>query len=330
MPASYPADVAVIGVDTQNAPALHLDDASQVAVGRKADYLQRGKRNQGDWEGGCYRQERCGGSEIDCRFSPPLALEAAGAPLLDENGNVVGILGGNVMPGARFDARHMSVNPSFDSANRAANSATPAAAIPRDVPEIELVELEGAGKLTMPFTDMDGILYVTTSSEATKSATDPLPRDVYDFSRRDKQVWVISEWQQKGKISKGMLSATVYDDQNHVRAIVAPKKVSLPSTALRYSSVSRQTSWSRVPTALICSGTAKRSGGPSAAVTADLIAGWSKSVSLAHFRELVIGVAPDSSGAAGPWVELRAWRSSIVGREYEFNRRRTGQPRPRG
>lgn len=39
------------------------------------------------------------------QFSPPLALEAAGAPLLDENGNVVGILGGNVMPGARFDAR---------------------------------------------------------------------------------------------------------------------------------------------------------------------------------------------------------------------------------
>jgi parvulin-like peptidyl-prolyl isomerase len=39
-------------------------------------------------------------------------------------------------------------------------------------------------------------------------------------------------------------------------------------------------------------------------VTAHLIAGWFKGVSEAHFRELVVGSAPDSSGTAGPWVEL--------------------------
>jgi hypothetical protein len=41
-----------------------------------------------------------------------------------------------------------------------------------------------------------------------------------------------------------------------------------------------------------------------AAVTAHLIAGWAKGVTLAHFRELVVGAAPDSSASAGPWVEL--------------------------
>jgi hypothetical protein len=40
------------------------------------------------------------------------------------------------------------------------------------------------------------------------------------------------------------------------------------------------------------------------AVTAHLIAAWSKGVAEAHFRELVVGTAPDSSGTAGPWVEL--------------------------
>ena len=40
------------------------------------------------------------------------------------------------------------------------------------------------------------------------------------------------------------------------------------------------------------------------AVTTHLIVGWSKGVSEAHFRELVVGAAPDSSGTAGPWVEL--------------------------
>ncbi len=42
------------------------------------------------------------------------------------------------------------------------------------------------------------------------------------------------------------------------------------------------------------------------AVIASLIANWSKGVNEAHFRELVIGAAPDLSGTAGPWVELSA------------------------
>ena len=43
------------------------------------------------------------------------------------------------------------------------------------------------------------------------------------------------------------------------------------------------------------------------AVTASLLSGWrSKGVAQAHFRELVVGTAPDSSGTAGPWVELSA------------------------
>ena len=40
------------------------------------------------------------------------------------------------------------------------------------------------------------------------------------------------------------------------------------------------------------------------AVTASLVASWSRSVSQAHFRELVVGAAPDSSATAGPWAEL--------------------------
>jgi parvulin-like peptidyl-prolyl isomerase len=42
------------------------------------------------------------------------------------------------------------------------------------------------------------------------------------------------------------------------------------------------------------------------AVQAHLLAGWTKGVDEAHFRELVIGSAPDSTAPAGPWVELSA------------------------
>jgi hypothetical protein len=40
------------------------------------------------------------------------------------------------------------------------------------------------------------------------------------------------------------------------------------------------------------------------AVTAHLLAAWSKGVNEARFRELVVGPAPDSSASGGPWVEL--------------------------
>ena len=40
------------------------------------------------------------------------------------------------------------------------------------------------------------------------------------------------------------------------------------------------------------------------AVTAHLREGWAGGVTQAHFRELVIGAAPDSTGVAGPWVEI--------------------------
>ena len=42
------------------------------------------------------------------------------------------------------------------------------------------------------------------------------------------------------------------------------------------------------------------------AVTQKLLDGWAKGVNQAHFRELVVGPASDSSGTAGPWVELSA------------------------
>jgi hypothetical protein len=44
------------------------------------------------------------------------------------------------------------------------------------------------------------------------------------------------------------------------------------------------------------------------AVTQKLLDVWDKGVNQAHFRELVIGPAPDS-GTPGPWVELSPWLS---------------------
>jgi S1-C subfamily serine protease len=234
---SRSGDWAVVAVITGNLPALPLGDPKLVTVGERliAFNVEGGARAIGGVDISGKQNVQGFGERI--QLTPSLSSEAAGGPLLDPRGRVVAILGGSVMPGTRFDARHMGVSPALRMSVDMVNAATPVSGIPEKAPEeaSKLGELAATGALTAPLSEMEGLIYVTTALEMSKSAGDPLPREVYEFSRRDGLVWVISEWQKKGKVSKGMLAAKVYDDQNRVRVAAAPKKTSLPSSPMRSS-----------------------------------------------------------------------------------------------
>lgn len=232
---SRSGDWAVVAVTTGDLPAMPFGDPKLVAVGERllAFNVEGAARAIGGVDISGKRDVKGFGERI--QLTPAISSEAAGGPLLDLRGRVVAILGGSVMPGTRFDGSHMSVNPLLRMSVNMVNAATPVSGIPGKAPEeaSRLGELVGAGTLTAPLSAMDGLIYVTTSLEMSKSASDPLPRDVCEFSRQDRQVWVISEWQKKGKVSKGLLAAKVYDDQNRVRVTVPPRKTSLPSSPMR-------------------------------------------------------------------------------------------------
>jgi hypothetical protein len=169
------------------------------------------------------------------QFSPSISPESAGGPLLDSQGKVTAILGGSVVPASRFDGRNMTISPKLGIVTYALSAATPVSAVAARISEngSPLAELAATGNLTAALSSTDALLYVATAAEMTKAATDPLPRDMCEFSRRDKQVWVISEWIQRGKISKGLLSGSVWDEQNRLRVKVEPKKTSLSLSPLR-------------------------------------------------------------------------------------------------
>jgi len=129
----------------------------------------------------------------------------------------------------------MSINPALHLSGGMVAAATP---VPANLPQEREVastmrELIDKGTLTPPLSDMEGLVYVTTSLEVNKLAGAPLPRDVCQFSHHDQQVWVTSEWQKVGKVSKGVAAAKVYDDQNRARIAIAPKKLSLSAGVLR-------------------------------------------------------------------------------------------------
>ncbi len=228
-------DWAVVSANTAGVPDLQSADPAAVVVGERliAFDAEGDTRTISSVDVTGRRVTSEFGERI--QFSPGLTLQAAGGPLLSTEGQPVAILGGSVTPGAGFNAYRISVNPALGIGNKSIGAATPLSVIREQktgsVPS--LAELASSGVLTPLLADMEGLLYVTTSLEMPKTAADPLPRDVGEFSKHDKQVYVISEWQKSGRISKGVVSAKVYDAQNRVRVVAQPKRISLSSSPTR-------------------------------------------------------------------------------------------------
>jgi S1-C subfamily serine protease len=230
-------DWAVLSVSTGDVPALTMSDPREIQVGARLIVFsaEADTRTIGGVDISGRRELGSLGTRI--QFSPALSLESAGGPLLNMKGQVLAVLGGSVVPGSRFNPRNMSVSPRLSLANTNVTAATriPALSLIRSDHTSTLSDLIASGELTAPLSEIEELIYVTTASEVNRNPGAPLPRDVCDFSRRDKQVWVVSEWQKKGKASKGMLSAKVYDTENRPVVTVEPRKISLDVLPARAS-----------------------------------------------------------------------------------------------
>ncbi len=222
-------DWAVLKADTADAPSLGLGDPGKIAVGERLIVftVEGGARIIGGIDVAGRRNVPGFGPRI--QLTPSLAQEAAGGPLLNTAGLAVGILGGSLTPGGRSGRLVTNVSPALWQSIAAQFAAVPISLLPADLPVSgsKLADLLASGKLTPPIAPMQEFLYGGTAQFMPKNAADPLPPTVTDFSRKDPRVWVYTVWEQKGKLSKGMLSATIYDEQNRVRGNVPPMKISL-------------------------------------------------------------------------------------------------------
>lgn len=232
---SRTGDWAILKVDTGSSPSIPRGDPKSVAVGERLIVfnVEGSARVIGGVDISGKRTVPVFGERI--QISPAVSAEAAGGPLLDVYGHVVAILGGSLTPGARFAGRTMSVSPALWNSFSAENAATPVSEIPESLSGSgKLLEaLRTDGVLTTAVTPMPEFMYGGSTTDMPKSASDPMPRDVSDFSTRDPQIWIYALWVRKGKTSKGQISASVYDPMNRLRFAVAPKKASLPATPVR-------------------------------------------------------------------------------------------------
>ncbi len=225
-------DWAILNVETRGAQPLPLGDPEKVAV---ADRLLVFQVENG-------RVRAFGGVDISgsrtvpsfgerIQFMPSVAPEAVGGPLLSTEGKVVGVLGGSTLPGSRFGHKNLSVNPSLFFSMSANSAATPITLVRAAAAPLTIQNLHSEGVMSRPVVSMPSFQLGGTSLALKNVPPLALPPSVSEFSRKDPEVWVYSLWQRKDKLSKGMVSAEVYDPQNRVRVRVAPKKINIPIDA---------------------------------------------------------------------------------------------------
>jgi hypothetical protein len=149
----------------------------------------------------------------------------------------MGIVGGSLTPGAKIDQRAAKVSPGLWTLIGTINSATAISELPPNPrgPGKSLDQLAREGILTAAVVAMPEFVYGGTVANLPKRAADPVPPDSSEFSRLEASVIVYSFWQRKAKISKGEISANIYDAGNRVCASVPPKKMTLRGEPTRIS-----------------------------------------------------------------------------------------------
>lgn len=223
-------DWAILAVETGDLPAFERGDLTKVSVGDRLVVfnVENNAHIIGGVDLGGRRSVPAFGYRLQLTPSP--SAESAGGPLMDGYGKLIGILGGSLTPGSRFNRHLMSVSANIWGKLQQGNAAVPITLIPEKLPEqtTSIQKLQESGALSQPIVPTPNLMYSGTSNTMPK---DPLltPPDVGEFNRKDPDLWVYTIWRRNTKVSKGMLSATIYDAKNSSRFKLTPTQVKIPS-----------------------------------------------------------------------------------------------------
>ncbi len=225
-------DWALVKVDTGGAAPLRRAVGDSVFVGDRLITFNGGPE-KGRVIGGVdiVGSRSVPGFGQRLQFDPNLTAESVGAPLLNLEGDVVGMIGGTVTPGLRGNRRHTPVTGPYYGASGSWNTAIPIALLPGDVvqPPRTLRALLDAGLLIPPVQPFSSFLYGGTAREISKSDAMVAPAEANEFTRLDRQVAIYSFWQRNDGPARGVLSAQIFDSANRVVATLAPTRIDLPS-----------------------------------------------------------------------------------------------------
>ncbi len=166
-----------------------------------------------------------------------LSRRALGSPLLNEYGEVIGIIGGNLISTTAFVEDQVFAARSLTGPSRGTlvvpiglvNSSTGNSPTTID-------ELARSGQFTPPLAGNEDVLSGTLSREVNRKVDPPQPiQERSEFSRQDAKAMLLITWLPKQK-RKGMPSLRLYDLDNHLLSeSQGKKKISVSAQRLSYS-----------------------------------------------------------------------------------------------
>ncbi|HXE91130.1 MAG TPA: serine protease [Terriglobales bacterium] len=235
-------DWALLRLDGGSPPPLPRAPAKSWQVGDRCFTLEApatGGRNIVDADiQGAQRFPDAGGR---LTVSHHLSTRAVGSPLLNEYGEVIGVMGGAVIPGISSLSSHWSAFPgNMASQNVAFRSVT---AVPIDlVPETSrtsggrsLLDMAAAGYFIPALEGDRNVDRGTVARALDKRAPFALPVDErWEYSRRDQKITVYVLWRPQEK-RKGKSSLLIYDVNNRLVNQAKPGTLRLNPGTSSYS-----------------------------------------------------------------------------------------------
>jgi len=181
-------------------------------------------------------------SPVGRRMSLSTAFDpiSAGGPVLDEYGDVVAMLGGNLVPGMGYSSHAGESYPPLAGSNLSVSAAfaVPIAVVKiptPGAPATSLSGLEGSGQFISLLRGQDRVSFGTFARDVDKKNGSGWPRDPQDqFSRTDTHMVLFVNWNPQNKM-KGVALVRFYNADNQKVGETRPVNInvrpdSLPST----------------------------------------------------------------------------------------------------
>jgi S1-C subfamily serine protease len=166
---------------------------------------------------------------------------AIGSPLVNEFGEVVGMVGGSLAPGTDLLGSYLlaaatnNLGPSLVVQDGLAVPINLIPATASQDPPTTLDELTRKGQMVPLLSSEDRVLFAGLALTLEKKQGMPTPNNAgQQFTHKDQRIWVYVNWNENMAF-KGTSAMTVYDVDNHEIAKSNPQKVSLHAGSLSLS-----------------------------------------------------------------------------------------------
>jgi len=231
-------DWIILRIDAGQLPTLQLA-AEPWAIGDRVYVLDvPAEANRILIETSVIGKQSPSGSGDRITIGDNLNRRAMGSPLLSEYGEVIGLIGGNMIPGSAF-VEDMAFSARSLSGTSRGTLAVPTSLIGQAVINSSPTTIEylaNSGQFMPPLAGNDDVLSGTLSRNVNRKTDPPQPIDTRsEFSRQDTRAMLLITWLPREK-RKGVPTLRMYDLDNRLLSeSPGKKKISVSPQKLSYT-----------------------------------------------------------------------------------------------